>query len=275
MSEKLLDLAVDAKNFGSHRVIDHVRLDVHAGEIVSLVGPSGCGKSTLLRIVAGLDTHYSGEVLVNGDKPHLHSRDVGFIFQEPRLLPWLTVAENVGFDAGRAGAKHPRVHELLAEVGLADFANAYPKQLSGGMAQRAAIARGLFTQPSLLLLDEPFSAVDAFTRMRLQELLLSIAARHGTTLLLVTHDVNESVYLSDRVLVFSSNPGRITGEIRVDTLRPRDRRNPRLAQREGEVLTLLNGGESRFLDYLDISEEVVNIPRALEPINLNSFAFAV
>lgn len=275
MSEPLLDLAVAAKDFGAQRVIDHVRFTVRRGEVVSLVGPSGCGKSTLLRIVAGLDAQYTGDVRVSGEKPHLHSRDVGFIFQEPRLLPWLTVAENVGFDLGRGGGRHPRVRELLGEVGLADFADAYPKQLSGGMAQRAAIARGLFTQPSLLLLDEPFSAVDAFTRMRLQELLLSIAAHHGTTLLLVTHDVNEAVYLSDRVLVFGSNPGRISGEIAVDIPRPRDRRDLRLAQHESAVLTLLNGGEKRFLDYLDISEEIASIPRRLEPINLDTFAFAI
>lgn len=275
MSTKLLNLAVEAKNFGPLRVIKGVHFDVRSGEIVSLVGPSGCGKSTLLRIVAGLDGDYSGKVFVNGDKPRLHSRDVGFIFQEPRLLPWLTVADNVGFDLGRGGGKHPRVHELLAEVGLADFADAFPKELSGGMAQRAAIARGLFTQPALLLLDEPFSAVDAFTRMRLQELLLSIAARHATTLLLVTHDVNEAVYLSDRVLVFSSNPGRISGEITVDVARDRDRRDPRLARLEGEVLTLLNGGEARFRDYLDISEELASKAPVREPIQLNTFSFAI
>jgi len=275
MSTKLLNLAVEAKNFGPLRVIKGVHFDVRSGEIVSLVGPSGCGKSTLLRIVAGLDGDYSGKVFVNGDKPRLHSRDVGFIFQEPRLLPWLTVADNVGFDLGRGGGKHPRVHELLAEVGLADFSNAFPKELSGGMAQRAAIARGLFTQPALLLLDEPFSAVDAFTRMRLQELLLSIAARHATTLLLVTHDVNEAVYLSDRVLVFSSNPGRISGEITVDVARNRDRRDPRLARLEGEVLTLLNGGEARFRDYLDISEELASKAPVREPIQLNTFSFAI
>ncbi|MFZ4537039.1 ATP-binding cassette domain-containing protein [Propionivibrio sp.] len=159
---------------------------------------------------------------------------------------------------------------------MADFADAFPRQLSGGMAQRTAIARGLFTQPSLLLLDEPFSAVDAFTRMRLQELLLSIAAHHGTTLLLVTHDVNEAVYLSDRVLVFSSNPGQIRGEIAVNIPRARDRvRGARLAQRESEVLTLLNGGESRYLDYLDIRDEIASIPRQYEPINLDTFAFAL
>lgn len=275
MSKKLLDLAVDAKFFGALRVIDRVQFAVRPGEIVSLVGPSGCGKSTLLRIVAGLDADYTGEVLINGAKPQLHSRDVGFIFQEPRLLPWLTVADNVGFDLGRGGGKHPHVHELLAEVGLADFAQAYPKQLSGGMAQRVAIARGLFTQPALLLLDEPFSAVDAFTRMRLQELLLSIAARHATTLLLVTHDVNEAVYLSDRVVVFSSNPGRIRGEIAVNIARERDRRDPRLARLEGEVLTLLNGGEDRFRNFLDISEEIASKPPQRAPIELKTFSFAI
>jgi sulfonate transport system ATP-binding protein len=168
MPQQLLELAVEAKDFKTHRVIDHVQFVIKAGQIVSLVGPSGCGKSTLLRIIAGLDGDYQGEVRIKGEAPQLHSRDVGFIFQEPRLLPWLTVAENVGFDLGKAGGKHPRVRELLKEVGLIDFADAYPKQLSGGMAQRTAIARGLFTQPALLLLDEPFSAVDAFTRMRLQ-----------------------------------------------------------------------------------------------------------
>jgi sulfonate transport system ATP-binding protein len=243
MTTPLLDLAVLAKTFGTQRVIDHVAFQVKAGEVVSLVGPSGCGKSTLLRIIAGLDTQYAGQVRIHGEAPQLHSRHVGFVFQEPRLLPWLTVAENVGFDLGRAGAKHPRVQELLAEVGLADFAHAYPKQLSGGMAQRAAIARGLFTQPSLLLLDEPFSAVDAFTRMRLQDVLLSIAAHHGTTLLLVTHDVKEAVYLSDRVLVLGARPGRINGEVAVPLSRPRERRDPQLARLEGEVLNLLNATE--------------------------------
>jgi sulfonate transport system ATP-binding protein len=231
------------QGFQTHHVIDNVEFSIDQGQVVSLVGPSGCGKSTLLRIIAGLGSDYQGEVRVKGERPHLHSRDVGFIFQEPRLLPWLTVAENVGFDLGRAGGKHPRVHELLTEVGLADFANAYPKQLSGGMAQRAAIARGLFTQPALLLLDEPFSAVDAFTRMRLQDLLLSITSHHDTTLLMVTHDVNESAYLSDRVVVMASRPGRISGEIEIGLPRPRDRRNLQLTQRAADILNLLNGGQ--------------------------------
>ncbi|MEF8698314.1 MAG: ABC transporter ATP-binding protein [Candidatus Accumulibacter sp. UW26] len=272
MPNALLDLAVAAKDFQALRVIHNVCLGIEAGEIVSLVGPSGCGKSTLLRIVAGLDTDYRGEVRIKGEAPRLHSREVGLIFQEPRLLPWLTVAENVAFELGRKGRNHPRVIELLAEVGLADFATAYPKQLSGGMAQRAAIARGLFTQPSLLLLDEPFSAVDAFTRRRLQDLLLSVAGHHGTTLLLVTHDVNEAVYLSDRVIVLADRPGRISGQVIVDARRPRDRRNPQLARREAEVLTLLNDGTNRFFE---LSYELASTPRSWQTPRLSGLTFAV
>jgi len=211
-------------------------------------------------------------VRIKDAPPHLHSPDVGFIFQEPRLLPWLSVADNVGFDAGRGGGRHPRVKELLAEVGLADFADAYPKQLSGGMAQRAAIARGLFAQPALLLLDEPFSAVDAFTRMRLQDLLLSLAARHGTTLLLVTHDIDEAAYLSDRIFVMSANPGRIAGEIEVSLPRPRDRGAAELVRIQAQALALLHGEQ---VDYLDLTGELASRPRPHEPVDFASLSFAV
>jgi sulfonate transport system ATP-binding protein len=156
-------------------------------------------------------------------------------------------------------------------VGLADFANAYPKQLSGGMAQRAAIARGLFTQPALLLLDEPFSAVDAFTRMRLQDLLLSITSHHDTTLLMVTHDVNESAYLSDRVVVMASRPGRISGEIEIGLPRPRDRRNLQLTQRAADILNLLNGGQPDSLDFSENPEQSVG---CREPLFISRFNFA-
>lgn len=270
MPAHLLDLRVEDKSFKTHRVIDNVGFSIRNGEAVSLVGPSGCGKSTLLRIVAGLDTAYAGDVKVRGNTPQLHSPDVGFIFQEPRLLPWLTVAENVGFEIGsRAARKDDRVHALLAEVGLEGFANAYPKQLSGGMAQRAAIARGLFTQPALLLLDEPFSAVDAFTRIRLQELLLSLAAKHGTTLLLVTHDIDEAVYLSDRVLVLGSNPGRLRGEVSIRLPRPRERRHPLLVEHANAVRDLLEPGHGGR----EAVPESVPVPaRVAEPV---SFAFAI
>ncbi len=272
MSHNLLDLMVAAKDFAALRAITNVRFGIDAGEIVTLVGPSGCGKSTLLRIVAGLDISYRGEVRIKGEAPHLHSREVGLIFQEPRLLPWLTVAENVAFELGRKGRNHPYVTQLLAEVGLSDFATAYPKQLSGGMAQRVAIARGLFTQPSLLLLDEPFSAVNAFTRRRLQDLLLSVAKHHGTTLLLVTHDVNEAVYLSDRIIVLADRPGRVSGQVIVAARRPRDRRNPQLAKREAEVLTLLNDGTNQFFD---LSYDLAAAPPPWQATRLSSLNFAI
>ena len=245
MSQPLIDLSISAKRFAERRVIADVAFQVAPGEIVSLVGPSGCGKSTLLRIIAGLDSDYEGRVSVLGHPPRLRLDEVGLVFQEPRLLPWLTVAQNVGFELGAKGASNPRVAELLAEVGLADHANAYPKQLSGGQAQRAAIARGLFSRPRLLLLDEPFSAVDAFTRMRLQDLLKTVAARHDATLLLVTHDVVEAVYLSDRVIVLASGPGRLSGQVRVDIAHPRDRRDPQLAKHEGQALELLEGADAQ------------------------------
>lgn len=272
MTVPLLELQVDAKVFGKTLILEDIQFHLAAGERVSLVGPSGCGKSTLLRIIAGLERQYQGTVRVLGEPAQVHSRHVGFIFQEPRLLPWLTVAQNVGFELGKVGAQHPQVTALLAEVGLGDYANAYPKQLSGGMAQRTSIARGLFTQPELLLLDEPFSAVDAFTRMRLQDLLLDVAQRHRTTLLLVTHDIDEALYLSDRVLIMSTQPGRISGEVRVPLLHTRDRRDPKLARLKARVLTLLNGG---LPVTLDVTEEAAEVRRQLLRINPETFAFAI
>ncbi len=235
----LLDIKINRKSFADKIILSAIELSIEPREIVSLVGPSGCGKSTLLRIIAGLDLSYSGSLKLNGCALKGLDRGIGFVFQEPRLFPWLTVAENVGFSQGPAGNSDPRTRELLAAVGLADYADALPKALSGGMMQRAAIARGLFNQPNLLLLDEPFSAVDAFTRMKLQDLLLKLADDRGTTLLTVTHDIDEAVYLSNRVVVMSSYPGQITADIAVGGTRPRDRRDPNLAHFRTAVLESL------------------------------------
>ncbi|KIV61107.1 ABC-type nitrate/sulfonate/bicarbonate transport system, ATPase component [Pseudomonas sp. FeS53a] len=232
MSLPLLDFRVQRKAFAGHTVLQDVHLQLAEGEVVSLLGPSGCGKSTLLRIVAGLERDYSGQAL-RGEG------EVAFVFQEPRLMPWLTVAENIGFTDDRAYDR-PRVAQLIREVGLEGFEQALPKQLSGGMAQRVAIARGLYSRPRVLLLDEPFSAVDAFTRMKLQDLLLALAAHHGIALLLVTHDVDEALYLGDRVLVMGSRPGRVLETLEVPLARPRDRRDPLLAQLRAEALTALH-----------------------------------
>ncbi|MES2975308.1 MAG: ABC transporter ATP-binding protein [Pseudomonadota bacterium] len=240
----LLDAQVERKAFGGTPVLSHLHLTLEPGEIVSLVGASGCGKSTLLRIIAGLDTDYRGSVQLEGQPVQGVSRAVGFIFQEPRLFPWLTVAENVAFDLGRAGRKDARALALLDEVGLAGLDGRLPKQLSGGQAQRVAIARGLYTQPRVLLLDEPFSAVDAFTRMKLQDLLVSLALRHGITVLLVTHDVEEAVLLSDRVLVLEAEPGRIAREVSVGIERPRAREGEGMAPLRAQVLQALHAAHA-------------------------------
>jgi sulfonate transport system ATP-binding protein len=236
----VLEINIQSKYFGDKQVLSPLQVAIASGEIVSLVGASGCGKSTFLRIVAGLELDYVGNMTLKG-KPHQgRSPSVGFIFQEPRLFPWLTVAQNVAFAVPQASAASTAlVTELLDEVGLAGYEQALPKQLSGGQAQRVAIARGLFTKPRVLLLDEPFSAVDAFTRMKLQELLTRIASHHGITLLLVTHDIDEAVYLSDRVLVLEANPGTLREVVTVPVARPRQRTDPQLATARAQVLSAL------------------------------------
>lgn len=232
MSTPLLDIRIERKSFAGATVLQNLGLRLAEREIVSLLGPSGCGKSTLLRIAAGLERDFSGRVL-RADGA------VAFVFQEPRLMPWLTVAENIGFADDRDYDRE-RVAQLIAEVGLEGFAEALPKQLSGGMAQRVALARGLYSRPRVLLLDEPFSAVDAFTRMKLQDLLLQLAEHHAIALLLVTHDVDEALYLSDRVVVMGSRPSGIRQELSVALPRPRDRRDPELARLKAEALTELH-----------------------------------
>jgi sulfonate transport system ATP-binding protein len=223
----LLDVAIDTKRFGERTLLEGTGLSAARGEIVSLVGASGCGKSTLLRIVAGLDRDFAGTIMLDGIVQHGPSPQSGVIFQEPRLLPWLSVADNVSFPARARGACGVRVERLLDEVGLAGTGRLWPKHLSGGMAQRVALARGLFTQPRLLLLDEPFSAVDAITKMRLQDLLLSITRAHRMAALIVTHDLDEALYLSDRVLLMaaphSHRAAHIVREFAVDARQPRTR----------------------------------------------------
>lgn len=228
-----------SKSFGSRQVLRGVNLQVKHGEVVSLVGGSGSGKSTLLRIIGGLSKHERGTVTINGKSVIGPSLEVGFVFQEPRLLPWLTVNENVGFAAGKQQCRDPYVDELLDEVGLKEFAHALPKQLSGGMAQRVSLARGLYTRPPLLLLDEPFSAVDAFTRISLQQLLASVAEHHHVTVVLVTHDVDEAIYLSDRVYVLGGRPSSIVAEVIINSGRTRKRSDESLLEYKSFILEQL------------------------------------
>lgn len=212
---------------GGLRALDGVSLEVALGEIVVVIGGSGCGKSTLLRAVSGLDRPTQGTVELDGipiTEPH---EKIGIIFQEPRLLPWLSVADNVGFglDDRPKAEREERVATALARVGLTDKAGVWPRELSGGQAQRVAIARALVPRPEVLLLDEPFSALDAFTRADLQNHLLDLWADLKPTLVMVTHDVEEAIVLADRIIVMRPHPGRLYEEIEDDLPRPRDRQS--------------------------------------------------
>jgi NitT/TauT family transport system ATP-binding protein len=202
-----------------------VSLEVGENEFLSLVGTSGCGKSTLLMIVAGLETATSGRVLIDGTEATLPGLDRGVVFQSYTLLPWLTALGNVEFALKAAGLDRVNARKIagehLALVGLTDFANAYPVQLSGGMQQRVAIARALAYRPKMLVMDEPFGALDALTRQHMQELLTRIWEHHRLTVLFVTHDVEEAVYMSDRVAVMTNRPGRIKTIVPIDLPRPR------------------------------------------------------
>lgn len=206
--------------------LDEISFSVQRGEFVCLLGPSGSGKSTLLRIIGGLLTPSSGTVWLHDapiTEPH---PDVGFVFQKTNLMPWRTVLQNMLLTAevttGKPGpAAKERARELLALTGLADFADAYPQQLSGGMSQRVVLARALMQQPELLLMDEPFGALDSLTRERLNVELLRLQQLHGSTILMVTHDIAEAVFLADRILILSNRPGRLYAEVTVDLPRPR------------------------------------------------------
>lgn len=235
----LLDIDVREKAFGKAVVLHDIRLSLNNGEAAVLLGPSGCGKSTLLRIAAGLDKRFSGSVSVKAEQIGSRSTPpVAFVFQEPRLMPWLTVAQNIGYADG-SRYDRPRVERLIADVGLNGHAGTLPKALSGGMAQRVAIARALYTEPRILLLDEPFSAVDAFTRMKLQDLVLKLVEQRGISFLLVTHDIDEALYLGDRIYMMGASDGGIQHDLSVDVTRPRDRRAARLAELKSDVLTAL------------------------------------
>jgi len=229
------------------RALDGVSLTVKLGEIVLVVGGSGCGKSTLLRLVCGLDAPTDGTVRLDGTLIGAPHEKIGIVFQEPRLLPWLSVARNVGF--GLEDRPRPertsRVAAQLARVGLTDKAQVWPRELSGGQAQRVALSRALVTRPEVLLLDEPFSALDAFTRVDLQDHLLDLWADQRPTLLVVTHDVDEAIVLADRILVMRPRPGRVQEEIVIDLPRPRDRQSAAFDFAKRRVLNALDHSLNR------------------------------
>ncbi|WP_353193506.1 ABC transporter ATP-binding protein [Pandoraea pnomenusa] len=221
------------------QVLDGVDLNVAPGEFVALLGPSGCGKSTLLRLVAGLETATRGSITQDGDVITRPDPSRIVVFQDPTLYPWRTVRDNValGLQARGVLAKaRPRVDAALARVGLADFADAFPHQLSGGMAQRVALARALVNDPRLLVLDEPLGKLDSLTRLAMQSELVDLWQRAGFSALLVTHDVEEALFLAQRVIVFSARPARIVAELRVDLPYPRHRGDARINELRHEAL---------------------------------------
>jgi len=208
-------------------VLDNINLEIQSGEFLSIVGASGCGKSTLLRLIAGLDNSYTGSIVYQGKAITGTDLGRGIVFQEHRLFPWLTVEENIAlaFSATHVlqEERRLRVQKQISVVGLNGFEKAYPHQISGGMSQRVAIARALVLRPKLLLLDEPFGALDALTRLKLQQELQRLWQHEGVTTILVTHDVEEAVFLGDRIVVMESHPGRIKRTVPVPLARPRDR----------------------------------------------------
>jgi len=223
--------------------LNAVSLSLAAGELVSIVGPSGCGKSTLLRVIAGLDSPNSGELWIGDEPISGPNAERGLVFQDPNLFPWLTVRRNIQAGLVARGVlqqKRHEVDEFMRLVGLAAFANAFPHHLSGGMAQRVALARALINHPKVLLLDEPLGALDAFTRMRMQDEVLRLWQARRTTMLLVTHDIDEAIYMSDRIVIMTPSPGRIDQTIVVALHRPRQRSSPEFLRLRAHILELLH-----------------------------------
>ena len=235
------------RNGDSVQALQSFDLDVAENDFICIVGPSGCGKSTFLRMAAGLEPVTEGEILYRGQAVRAPRREVGMVFQEYSLLPWRTVRDNValGLEFAHRGRteRDKAAQEYLELVNLNEFASAMPHELSGGMRQRVAIARALANKPDVLLMDEPFGALDAHTRILLQKELLRIWQRHRTTILFVTHGVDEAVYLADKVVVMTARPGRIRAVIPVDIPRPRHRADPAYARLTASILDMLDAGE--------------------------------
>ena len=261
MAENTVILRLDnvSKSFAKveHDEVTHalneVNLSMKSGEFISLVGPSGCGKSTILRLVAGLIPPTTGYLTVNGAQITGPSPERGMMFQKPTLFPWLTVEKNISFSLklqGKLKGNEEKVERMLRIIGLESFRNDYPGQLSGGMAQRVSLVRSLINEPDILLLDEPLGALDAFTRMNMQDEILSMWREHRQLALMVTHDVDEAIYMGTRVIVMDANPGRIIADIKIEEEFPRDRSSERFIRYRNMILNQKNWSmvrECRFL----------------------------
>lgn len=233
-------------------VLEDINLKIKSGEFVSIIGSSGCGKSTLLKLIIGLEEVTGGKIVFNNQGNIYESGQCGMVFQEARLIPWLNVRKNIAFgiqgDYTRS-EKDEIVDEQLRLVGLENFENALPSQLSGGMQQRVSIARALAGKPKILLLDEPFGALDAFTRIHMQSEMLNLWEKEKCTMILVTHDIDEAIFLSDRIIILSEHPGVVKREIKVDLVRPRDRGSYDFTNIRREIFNEFFGDTSVPIEY--------------------------
>lgn len=220
-----------------------VTTTMESGEFISLVGPSGCGKSTMLRLIAGLITPTTGKLTVNGKEIEGPAPDRGMMFQKATLFPWLTVKDNIAFSLkmqGKLKGNEQRVEDMIKVIGLEGFREDYPAQLSGGMAQRVALVRSLINEPPILLLDEPLGALDAFTRMNMQDEILKIWQEKQQLAIMVTHDVDEAIYMGTRVLVMDAHPGRVIADIKIEQPFPRDRSSREFVEYRNDILNKLH-----------------------------------
>lgn len=233
--------------------LNGLNLDIKPGTFVSLIGPSGCGKTTLLRLIAGLDTPSEGQIFLDDKEIKSTHHERGFVFQSANLFPWLNIYDNIAFGLRARHEYREKKHtvkEFIELVGLKGFEKSYPHQLSGGMCQRASLARALVGHPKVLLLDEPLGALDAFTRMNMQEEILRIWQEHNMTMIMVTHDVDEAIYLSDQVVVMTPRPAKIEKVIDIKLSRPRARNQEDFIKYRTDILEILNyGGDIKAPDY--------------------------
>ena len=230
-------------NGNEKRVLDNINLSVFRGEFISILGSSGCGKTTLLRLIAGLDTVQEGKILFDGERISGTDPKRGYVFQQGCLFPWLTIEDNIAMGLKARGVYKQnklRVQEFIDKIGLTGFEKNFPHQISGGMAQRVAIARALINDPELLLLDEPMGALDSFTRADIQNMLLDLRKERNTTMILVTHDIDEALYLSDRIVIMTPRPGRISEVLEIHDGFPRERGSSVFLEKRAKILERFN-----------------------------------
>ncbi len=246
MNSSILSIKNISKSFAKidedsiTHAISNINIDLKENEFVSIVGPSGCGKSTILRLIAGLIFPTMGEIFFENKKIQGPNRDIGMVFQKPTLFPWLTVKKNISFGLDINNEyEENKINEMIKMIGLNDFANDYPGQLSGGMAQRVAIARAIINNPKVLLLDEPLGALDYFTRMNMQDEILEIWKEKKQLIIMVTHDIEEAIYMSTKVYVMEKNPGRIKEEVKIDLPYDRDRTSLEFVEYKNRILNLV------------------------------------